>query len=84
MLTLALPILFTLIGAVAVISIADSAMKARAAYEHLMCEAALMRAGFAVQVKPQALRVRRAERRVMQDRRLAGSRMQPAPACAAA
>lgn len=84
MLAFALAMLFTLTGAVAMLSVIDSAIKARAAYTKLMREAALMRVGFAEQVQPSALRVRRSGSRVMPDRRPAASQMRRVPACAAA
>jgi hypothetical protein len=84
MLAIAIALLFTLTGIVAVLAIADSAFKARRAYGQLMREAALMRAGFAVQVEAQELRVRRNADRIMPDRRSALQRLQPVPAFAAA
>lgn len=67
-LAIAIALLFTLIGITAVLTIADCALKARHAYRQLAREAALMEAGFAVQVSAQELRVRRATMRIMQDR----------------
>lgn len=84
MLALALALLFTLIGVVAVLVIADSAIKAVRAYDRLMQEAALMQAGFVLQVEAQELRVRRGTRQIMRDRRVSPLRVLPAPACAAA
>lgn len=84
MLATAIASLFVLTGILAVIAIADSALKARHAYGRLMREAALMRAGFAVQVEAQELRVRRHPDRAMSDRRSHAVRMQAAPAFAAA
>ena len=60
MLALAIALLFTMTGIAAVLAIADSALKARRAYDQLLREAALMHAGFVVQVDAQDLRVRRA------------------------
>ncbi len=87
MLALVIVLLFTLAAALAMLTIADSAIKAREAYGQLMREAALMQAGFTVQVQPQELWVRRAPGRILpagsrSDRRSPGLRMQT-PACAA-
>lgn len=84
MLALAIALLFTLTGIVAVLAIADSALKARHAYAQLMREAALMRAGFAVRVDARELRVRRTPARVTPLRRTQGMRWQAVPAYAAA
>lgn len=84
MLATVIALLFTLTGIAAVLAIADSVLKARHAYAQLMGEAALMRAGFAVQVEAHELRVRRNARRVMPDRRFAALSMPYVPACAAA
>ncbi|HSJ79466.1 MAG TPA: hypothetical protein VK913_12090 [Erythrobacter sp.] len=84
MLAIAIALLFTLIGAAAVLTIADSAVKARHAYARLMREAALIEAGFAVQVSAQELRMRRAPVRLTPDRRPVPSRLRQLPACAAA
>lgn len=84
MLAIAIALLFTLIGAAAVLTIADCAVKARHAYAQLMREAALMEAGFAVQVPMQELRMRRAPVRLTPDRRAVPMRLRQLPACAAA
>lgn len=59
MLALAIALLFTLTGILAVLAIADSVLKARRAYGRLMQEAALMQAEFVEQAAPQDMRVRR-------------------------
>ncbi len=84
MLALAIALLFTFTGIVALLAIADSVLKARRAYGQLMREAALMRAGFVVQVEAQELRVRRNPDRVMPDRRSPSLRLQAALDFAAA
>lgn len=83
MLALAITMLFTLTGIVSVLVLADCAIKARNAYAQLMREAALMRAGFAVQVEAREMRVRPAMVRSM-PRRSPGLRLQALPAAAAA
>ncbi len=81
----AIAMLFTVAGiAGAAIVIADSLIKARRAYDQLMREAALMQAGFAVQVEARELRMRRAPVRVTPLRRSQALRMQAVPAYAAA
>lgn len=82
MLALAIALLFTFAAILAVLTIADSAIKAREAYAQLLHEAALTQAGFAVPVEPQALRMRRAPVRAMPVRRTRALRS--LPACAAA
>jgi type II secretory pathway component PulJ len=84
MLALALALLFTATGFAAVLVILDSVMKGRTAWARLAREAALMRAGYALQVDARQLRMRPATRRAMPDRRPALLRSQPAPLCAAA
>jgi hypothetical protein len=85
MLALALTLLLTVTGIVAVLTIIDSAIKGRNAYERLLREAALMEAGFVMQVEAQELRVRRAPARFTPDRRSPVLlRTRPVPACAAA
>jgi hypothetical protein len=59
--------------------IADSLLKARAAYDQLMHEAAVMRAGLAEHPAAPALRVRALASRAMPDRRPAQLRMRHAP-----
>lgn len=86
MLAFAITLLFTFTGILAGLAIIDSVIKARHAYAQLMREAALMQAGFAVQVKAQELRVRRNPTRVTLanprlDRRAQALRMQAVPAC---
>lgn len=87
-LTLAITVLFTLTGIVAMFAIADSVLKARHAYRRLMREAALMQAGFAMQVEARELRMRRAPERlavrVTPLRRSQALQMQALRACAAA
>jgi hypothetical protein len=88
MLALAISALFTLTGILAVLMIADSLLKARAAYDQLMREAALMRSEFAVQLAAPEQRLRSAARRSMPVRRPVQLRLQrvpaPVPAYAAA
>ena len=80
----AIALLTAIAGIIAVLTIADSLLKARAAYEGLMAEQALLRAGFAVQVDPREQRLRAAPRRTMPDRRPVLMRPLPLQACAAA
>jgi uncharacterized protein YceK len=80
MLALAINLLFAAIGCAAIISLIDSGMKAQRAYARLTREAALMQAGYVVQVDAQQLRVRRAgTSRVVArlDRRQSGLRSGP-------
>jgi Zn-dependent protease with chaperone function len=79
-LTLAIALLFTLTGIVALLAIVDAMLKAHRAYAVLMREAALMRDGFAFQVEARELRVRRAVVRAMPLRRSPALRRLPAPA----
>jgi hypothetical protein len=81
-LTVALALLLTLGGVVAVLAIADSALKARHAYRQLMREAALMNAGFVPQIEARDLRVRRVSAQTMPARR--SNVLRPLPAYAAA
>jgi uncharacterized protein GlcG (DUF336 family) len=60
MLAAAIALLFILSGLLAVLAIADAALKARRAYGVLMAEAAVMRTGYAVQALRQDMPVRRA------------------------
>lgn len=83
-LTVAIALLLTLGGLVAVLAIADSALKARHAYRQLMREAALMQSGFAFQIEARDLRVRRAPVRVTPLRRPQAVWMQAVPVYAAA
>lgn len=82
--TVAIALLLTLGGLVAVLAIADSALKARHAYRQLMREAALMQSGFAFQIEARDLRVRRAPARLTPIRRPQAPRMQAVPVYAAA
>ena len=85
MLAFAIALLFTCAAILAVLTIADSAIKARVAYARLLREADLMRAGYAMQVEPREMRVRRTPMRavgVIRDRRMQALRQ--LPACAAA
>ncbi|MET4131089.1 hypothetical protein ABIE62_000197 [Porphyrobacter sp. MBR-155] len=84
MLALAITLLFTFAAILAVLTITDSAIKAREAYVQLMQQAALMQTGFAVQVNAPELRVRRDAVRVTPVRRPQARRMRSVPACAAA
>ena len=78
MLAAAITLLFTLSGLLAVLAIADAALKARRVYGALMREAALMQAGFVVQVDPQELRVRRTPAKPKPARRASGLMLAPA------
>jgi hypothetical protein len=80
MLALAITLLFALAAAAAFLCLVDSGLKARDAYAQLLREAALMRAGYAVQVEARELRVRRGVRAVTAERRAPGLRPLPAPA----
>ncbi|MFN4019917.1 MAG: hypothetical protein ACK4IC_05310 [Erythrobacter sp.] len=62
MLALAITLLLVLAAVTAVLSLVDSAVKARRAYSALMREKALMDAGFVMQVAPRELRLRAAAR----------------------
>ena len=92
LLAAAIALLFTLIGIVAVLAIADSLRKARNAYARLMHEAALMQANLAVadqaaempvqsaaipQLPAPSLPVLRAPVQPMPQRRSSGLRIQP-------
>jgi len=80
MLALAINLLFAAIGCAAIISLIDSGLKVKRAYARLVREAALMQAGYVVQVDAQQLRVRRAgTSRVVArlDRRQSGLRSGP-------
>lgn len=81
MLALVITALFTLTGLIAVLVIADSLLKARAAHARLMREASLMEDCVAVQP---AVRTQSAPRRITADRRVAPLQMSPLRACAAA
>jgi len=80
----AIALLTAIAGIIAVLTIVDSLLKARAAYAGLMAEQALLRAGFTVQVAPREQRLRVAPRRIMPDRRPVLTRPLPLQACAAA
>lgn len=85
-LTIGVNVLLAAALMLALLVIADSAIKAHRAYTQLMREGALMQAGFAVQVEAQDLRVRRASVRTKPMRRPAGLRqlsVRPMPVCAA-
>ena len=88
MLAIAITVLFTLTGLIAAAVIADSMVKAQAAYAQLIREGEVMRAGFALQAsavemslrpKPQAT-----ARRAVATRRPGTLRPQALPVCAAA
>jgi hypothetical protein len=79
-LTLAIALLFTLAAAVAMLTIIDSALKARRSYAVLMREAALLRSGFALQIEARDVRVRR----IALGATLVRYAALPLPACAAA
>jgi hypothetical protein len=80
--TVAIALLLTLGGVVAVLAIADSVLKARHAYRQLMREAALLNAGFVPQIEARDQRLRRGSVQAMPARRLPVLR--PLPAFAAA
>jgi hypothetical protein len=85
-LTIAITALLSITGLLALLVIADSAIKARKAYWQLMREGALMRAGFTVKVEARDVRVRRAPVRTMPMRRPLATRqfaVRPVPFCAA-
>ncbi len=84
MIAIAITLLFTFTAILAVLTIIDSAIKAREAYVQLMQEAGLMQAGFAVQVKTQELRAPRITRKATPSRHPQALRMRSAPAFAAA
>lgn len=73
MLAIAITMLFTLTGLIASAVVADSLIKARAAYARLMLEGEVMRAGFAVQAAAMEMSLRpktmAAPRRVTAQRR---------------
>lgn len=80
MLALAISVLFTLTGILAVLMIADSLLKARAAYHQLMREVAVLRGDLAVQPGSPEQHLRSAARRSMPVRRPVQLRLQRAPA----
>ncbi len=85
-LTIGVNVLLAAALMLALLVIADSAIKAHRAYAQLMREGALMQAGFAVQVEAQELRVRRASARAKPMRHPSGLRqpsVRPLPVCAA-
>lgn len=84
MLTIAIALMFSLIGIAAMLIIADCAVKARLAYAQLLREATVIEAGFAVQAGVQVLHKRRAPVRLTPDRRPVPARLRQLPACAAA
>lgn len=87
MLAFAINLLFVAIGCTAIISLIDSGLKAKRAYAGLMREAALMQAGYVVQVDAREVRVRRAGQRrfaATLDRRQPALRPLPVPACGGA
>lgn len=87
MLALAINLLFAIAAVAAMLSLADSAMKARRAYAMLMRERTLMGAGFVMQVDPREVRLRAAARQsgtAMMPRRSSMLRSQPALARGAA
>lgn len=82
MLSIAITVLFTLTGVIAMATVAHCLAEARAAYERLMREGEVMRAGFALQAAAIEMSLRPAPRRVVATRRVM-PRL-PLPACAAA
>lgn len=84
MIAFAIAFLTAIAGAVAVLVIADSLLKAQVAYGKLMEEQALLRAGFTVQVESRDVRLRAAPRRTMPERRQGQLRPLPLQVCAAA
>jgi hypothetical protein len=63
MLALAINLLFVAVAVAAVLTLADTAIKAQRAYAALMREKALMDAGFVMQVDPREVRLRSAAHR---------------------
>ncbi|MDC8755794.1 hypothetical protein OIK40_14180 [Erythrobacter sp. sf7] len=87
MLALAINLLFVAVAVAALLTLVDTALKARRAYDGLMREKALMDAGFVMQVAPREVRLRAADRRAgvaMLPRRTALLRPQPVLARGAA
>jgi hypothetical protein len=87
MLALAINLLFAIAAVAALLTLADTALKARRAYDLLMREKALMDAGFVIQVEPCEVRLRAADRRAgvaMLPRRAPMLRPQPVLARGAA
>lgn len=69
MLSLAITVLFTLTGLIAVATVAHCLVEARAAYARLMREGEVMRAGFALQAAAVEMALRPAPRRAVATRR---------------
>ena len=87
MIALAADLLFALAALVAVVTLADNAVKARRAYAGLMREKALMEAGIALHAGPRTVRLRPAATRrgsVTPLRRAPLTMPAPVPARAAA
>ena len=85
MLALAISVLFTLTGIIAVATITHSLIGARGAYAQLMREGEVMRAGFALQAAAVDMQLRTARRQdVTPRRRSAPLRRLPHQICAAA
>jgi hypothetical protein len=85
-LTIGIATLLTAALMLALLVIADSAIKAQQAYRQLTREGALMRAGFSVQVEARDMRVRRAPARAKLTQRPLAARqlaVRPVPFCAA-
>lgn len=84
MLAFAISALLTTTGFIAVLVIADTLLKAHAAYLRLMREGEVMRAGFAVQAAAVEMQLRPAARGVTARRRSVPLRPRTLQACAAA
>lgn len=85
MLAFVITVLFTLTGIIAVVAIADSLIRARAAYTQLMRDAAMMQEDFLIKpVMQHEARLRHAPRRTIAERRPALRQPFGHRACAAA
>lgn len=84
MLAFAISALLTMTGFIAVLVIADTLLKAHAAYFRLMREGEVMRAGFALQAAAVEMQLRPAARSVTARRRSVSLRPRTLQACAAA
>jgi len=83
MFAVAITVLFTLTGIIAAAVIADSLLKARAAYARLMREGDVMRAGLALQAAAIDMQLRPSAR-TLTPRRHQTARRRTLQACAAA
>ena len=84
MLALVISALFTASGIIAVLVIADTLLRSRAAYARLMREGEVMRAAFALQVAAVEMQQRPAVSMTTARRRSMPSRLLKLQACAAA